>query len=155
MDPVRCPYGRHTGPARESQRFFISYGIRTGPVRDPQGCRTALLRARKGIDTTIICKNPAWASYVAIRGRTGSVRTPHGLFTGCLSSLNLYLARELIMHAKKLSTGPIWEGKIRTAPHGSREWTYNFCSKPPGNNPGTTRTGHGSVMWLGHNRFSY
>ena len=84
MDPVRCPYGRRTGPARESQMFFISYGILTGPVRDPQGCRTAPLRARKGIDTTIICKNPARASYVAVRDpygpRAGPARVVHGLF---------------------------------------------------------------------------
>ena len=106
MDPVRCPYGRRTGPVRESQMFFISYGIRTGPVRDPQWCRTAPLWARKGIDTTITCKNPARASYVALRGRhgprTGPARAPHGLFTGCLSSLNPYGARKLIMHALKL-----------------------------------------------------
>ena len=62
MDPVRCPHGRRTGPSRESQMFFISYGIRTGPVRDPQWCRTAPLRARKGIDTTIFFKNPVRAS---------------------------------------------------------------------------------------------
>ena len=80
-DPVRCPYGRRTGPARESQMFFISYGIRTGPMRDPQGCRTAPLRVRKGIDTTIICKNPARASYVAVRGPCG----PH---TGCSRAVN-------------------------------------------------------------------
>ena len=72
MDPVRYPYGRRTGPARESQMFYISYGIRAGP----QGCRTALLRACKGIDTTIICKNPARASYVA-------VWAPCGPRTGC------------------------------------------------------------------------
>ena len=147
MDPVRCLYGRRTSPARESQMFFISYGIRTGPVRDPRGCRTAPLRARKGIDTTIICKNPARASYAAVRG-------PHGLFTGCLSSLNPYEARKLIMHALKLY-GPRTGGQnsygAARDPHGPREWTYDFCSKQPGNNPGTTRTGPGSVMWLGHN----
>ena len=76
MDPVQCPYGRLTGPARESQMFFISYGIRTGPVRDPQECRTAPLWARKGIDKTIICKNPARALYVAVQG-------PCGPRTGC------------------------------------------------------------------------
>ena len=37
MDPVRCPYGRRTGPARESQMFFISYGARAGPARVPYG----------------------------------------------------------------------------------------------------------------------
>ena len=89
--PVRSSYG----PARESSMFFISYGTRTGPVRDPQGCRAAPLRTRKGIDTTVIDKNPARASYLA-------VRAPQGLFTGCLQYQNPYGARELIMHAVKL-----------------------------------------------------
>ena len=74
--PVRCPYGHRTGPARESSMFFISYGTRTGPVRDPQGCRTAPLRTRKGIGTTKIDKNPARASYLAVRG-------PYGPRSGC------------------------------------------------------------------------
>ena len=83
MDPVRCPYGRRTGPARESQMFFVPYGVRTGPVRDPQGCRTAHLQAHKGIDTTIICKNHARASYVVVRAlcgpRTGCSRAVYHL----------------------------------------------------------------------------
>ena len=74
-----------TGPARESSMFFISYGARTGPVRNPQWCRTAPLRARKGIDTTTIGKNPARASYLAVRVPYGSLMVParavHGLFT--------------------------------------------------------------------------
>ena len=85
MDPVRCPYGRRTGPARVFPIFFISYGPRTGPVRDPQGCRAAPLGTRKGIDTTKICRNPARVSYVAVRGPYGPLavpaRTVHGLFT--------------------------------------------------------------------------
>ena len=48
------------------------YGIRSGPVLDPEGRRTT----REGIDTTRICKNPARASYVAVRG-------PYGPRTGC------------------------------------------------------------------------
>ena len=61
------------GPLRESSMFFMSYGTRTGPVRDTQGCHTAPLRTRKGIDTTRIGENPARASYFA-------VRAVHGLF---------------------------------------------------------------------------
>ena len=34
-------------------------------------------------------------------------------------------------------------GKIRTAPHGARAGPYDFCAKQPG----TARTGPGSVMW--------
>ena len=85
--------------------------------------------------------------------RMGPARAPNGLFTGCLSSLNPYGARKLIMHALKLN-GPRTGGQnsygAARDPHGSLEWTYDFCSKQPGNNPGTTRTGPGSVMWLGH-----
>ena len=66
--PVRYPYGHRAGPARESSMFFISYGTRTGPVRDPQGRRTPPLRTRKGIDTARIYKKPARASYLAVRG---------------------------------------------------------------------------------------
>ena len=76
--------------------LFISYVTRTGPVWDPQGCRTALLRARKGIDTTRIGKNPARASYFAVRDPYGPVRFTHGLFTGYLKSQNLYGARKLM-----------------------------------------------------------
>ena len=92
------PHGPRAVPVRESQMFFISYGIHTGPLRDPQGCRTAPLRARKGIDTTIICKNPARESYVAVLGLAGPVRIVHG----CLSSHNPCGARKLIMDASKL-----------------------------------------------------
>ena len=70
--PVRASYG----PVRESSMFFISYGTRTGPVRDPQGCRTTPLRTRKGIDTTRIGKNPARASYFAVREPYGPRTVP-------------------------------------------------------------------------------
>ena len=82
--PLGCPYGHRTGPARESSFFLISYGTRTGLVRDPKGCRTTPLRTRKGIDTTRIGKNPTRASYLAIRGPYGSLTVPtravHGMF---------------------------------------------------------------------------
>ena len=126
---MRCPCGHRTGPARESSMFFVSYGTHTGPVHDLQGCLTASLWIRKGIDTTIIGKNPAQASYLAVRG-------PYRLFTGCLQSLKLYGARKLIMHALKLyrphtgrqnSYGAVW------GPHMPHEWTYDFCSKQPVN----------------------
>ena len=69
-------HGHRTGPARESPMFFIPYGTRTGPMRDPLGCRTESLRRRKGIGTTRICKIPARASYVAMRGPHGSLTVP-------------------------------------------------------------------------------
>ena len=60
--PVWAPHGN-------LQRF--SYP--TGPVRAPQGCRTAPVWTRKGIETTRICKNPTRAYVV--------VRAVYGLFT--------------------------------------------------------------------------
>ena len=68
--PRAMPVRASCGPARESS--FFSYP--TGPVRDPQGCRTTPLRTRKGIDKTRIGKNPARVSYLA-------VRAVHELFT--------------------------------------------------------------------------
>ena len=82
--PVRAPLGN-----------LQCFSYPTRPVRDPQGYRTAPLRTRNGIDTTKIDKNPAWASYLA-------VRAPRGLFKGCLGSENPYGARKRIMHALKL-----------------------------------------------------
>ena len=90
VDPVRCSFERRTGPTRESLMFFISYGTHTGPMRDLQGCRSAPLGTHKGIGTTKNCKYPVWASYVAVRGPCGPLRSPHGLFTGCLRSLDPY-----------------------------------------------------------------
>ena len=76
------PCGARTVPARKSSMFFISYGTRTGPVRDPQRCRTAALRRRKGIDTTRIGKTPARASYLAVRGPYGPLTGPAGAVRG-------------------------------------------------------------------------
>ena len=136
--PVRASYEPRMGIFNVFRILRDSYG----PVRDPQGCRTAPLsiRTRKGIDTTRIGKNPARASSFAVRG-------PYGLFTDCLKSLNPYRARKLIMHALKFY-----------GPHTGRQYSYGaargpcgrtiFFSKQHVNSPGTARTGPGSVMWL-------
>ena len=79
----KTPRVPHTMPVRAPQGilqfFFISYGTRTGPVPDLQGCLTSPLRTRKGIDTSKIDKNPARASYLAVwdpyRPLTGCSRT--------------------------------------------------------------------------------
>ena len=71
---TRCDV--HTGIVRGPHGNLQCFSYPTGPVRDPQGYRTAHLRTRKGIDTTIIGKNPARASYLAVRG-------PYGPLTGC------------------------------------------------------------------------
>ena len=132
-------------PARASHGNLQRFSYPTGPMRDPQGCRTTPLRTRKGIDTARIGKNPARASYLAVRGPYGTLRAPHGLFTGCSRSQNPYGARKLIMHALKLyghRTGRQNSyGAIR-GPHGRTIFVQN--------SPGTARTGPGSVMWLGH-----
>ena len=70
--PVRASYG----PRTEILNVFHILRDPYGPVRDPQGCRTAALRTRKGIDTTRIDKTPARASYLA-------VRAPYGPRRGC------------------------------------------------------------------------
>ena len=66
--------------------FFISYGAcfsyPTGPV---QVCRTAPVWTGKGIDKTGIGKNPARASYLAVRApyhpRMGCSRADYNLNT--------------------------------------------------------------------------
>ena len=148
-----CPYGSRTGPAWESQMFFISYGIRTVPMQDLQGWRKAPLPACKRIDTTRICKNPAWASYVVVRGQygppVGSAQVVHRVFM----ISKPVRGRKLIMHALKLygeakfvrrRTSPI------QAPWVDVQFLFKTAREQPGNNPGTTCMGPGSVMWLGH-----
>ena len=114
--PVRASFG----PRRRIFNVFHilrdPYGARAGPARVP----TAPLRTRKGINTTRIGKNPARASYFA-------VRSPHGLFTGCLKYLNPYGARKLLMHALKLYGPRTGRQNSYGAAHGPREWTYDFC----------------------------
>ena len=78
--PRAMPVRTSCGPARESSMFFISYGTRTGPVRDPQGCPSAPLRTRKGIDTTRIGKKSHTG---VVFGVTGPVRAPYGCHTRC------------------------------------------------------------------------
>ena len=127
---VRSHHGPLTGPARDSPMFIISYGTRTGPVRDPQGCRMVLLRIRKGIDTTRICQNPARASYVAVLAPCGPAQAVHV----CLLYLNLYGARKLIMRVLKLydsRTGRQNSYGAARVSYWPREWAFYFCSKQP------------------------
>ena len=95
--PVRCPYGHRTGPAWEFSVFFISDGTRTGPcvtrkgaVRRPYGHVRQLTQPEL---VNIPHGHRIWTYGV----RTGSLRSPHGLFTGYVPSLNQYGARKLIM----------------------------------------------------------
>ena len=72
------------GIARALHGNLQCFSYPTGPVRDPQGCRTAPLRTRKGIHAAIIGKNPTRALYLAVRGPYGPLtvlaRGVHGLF---------------------------------------------------------------------------
>ena len=118
--------------------FFISYGTRTGSVRDPQGCRTAALRTRKRLTQPELAKLPHERRIWPYGARTGLLRAPQGLFTGCLQSLNPCGARKLIcMHWN--STVPVRGGKIRTAPHGARAGPVSGRTIFVQNSPGTTR----------------
>ena len=80
----RTPRVPRAGIVRAPHRNLQCFSYPTGPVRDPQGCRTAPLRTRKGIGTTRIGKNPARASYLAVRGRHRPLAAParavHRLF---------------------------------------------------------------------------
>ena len=145
--PVRASYGPRTGIFNVFHILRDPYGARAGPARVPYGALT---------DTQGNWHNQNWqkSRTGVVFCRTGPVRGPHGLFTGCLKSLNPYGARKLIMHALKLygpRTGRQNSYGAARGPCGPREWTYDFCSKQPVNSPGTARTGPGSVMWLRHN----
>ena len=107
------------------------YGARVGPARVPYGSLT---------DTYGNWHNQNWQNSRtgAVFGRTGPVRAPQELFTGCLQSLNPYGTRKLIMHALKLygpRTGRQNSYGAARGPCGPREWTYDFSSKQPGNSP--------------------
>ena len=138
---VRAPHGN-----------LQCFSYPTGPVRGP--CVThkgAVWRPYGHARELAKPKIPHGRRLWPCGARTGPLRHPHGLFTGCLRSLNPYGARKLIMHALKLygpRTGRQNSYGSARDPCGPREWTYDFCAKQPGNSPGT---GPGSVMWLRHN----
>ena len=143
--PVRASYRPRTG-------IFNVFHIRgpcvthKGAVRRPYGHVRELTQPQ-------LAKIPHGRSISPYGARTGPLRSPHGLSTGCFHYQNPYGARKLMMHALKLygpRTGKQNSYGAARAPCGPREWTYNFCSKQPGNSPGTARTGPGSVMWLRH-----
>ena len=126
--PVRAS----CGPRKGILMFSISYGTRTGPcgtrngaARHPYGHVRELIQSK-------LTKIPHGRRIWPYGARTGPLRSPHGLLTDCLGYQNPYGTRKLTMHALKVD-GPARGGKIRTAPCGQREWTYDFCSNQPGN----------------------
>ena len=111
MDPMRCPYGRCTGPAWESPMFFISYGTCTWPVWDLQRCLTAPLQTHKGIDTNRICKIPIQHLMWLYRRPLQSL---HRLFTGCVRSVSeLRLLQTVRQIPRPISLG-IWPPVLHT-----------------------------------------
>ena len=119
-------------PARASHGNLQRFSYPTGPMRDPQGCRTTPLRTRKGIDTARIGKNPTRASYLAVRGPygscTGSTWAVHGLFTISKPVRGPQAYNACI---KTLRT-PYGDAKF-VRRHTGPTRTYDFCSKQPGN----------------------
>ena len=126
--PVRASYGPRTEIIDVFHILRDPYGARAGPARVPYGSLA---------DTQGNWHNQNWQNSRTgvVFGRTEPVRAPQGLFTGCL---NPYGARKLIMHALKLygpRTGRQNSYGAARGPCGPREWTYDFCSKQPGNSP--------------------
>ena len=78
----------------------------TGSVRGPCGTHKAAVRRPYGhvreLTQPEFAKIPHGRRMWPYGPRTGPVRSPHGLFMGCLWYLNPYGARKLIMHALKL-----------------------------------------------------
>ena len=135
--PIRASYGPRTGIFNVFHILRDPCGARAWPTRVPYGALT---------DTQLQENWHNWnlqkSHTGVVFGRTGPLRSPHGLFTGCLRSLNLYGARKLIMHALKLygpRTGRQNSYSAARGPCGPREWTYDFCSKQPVNSPCGTR----------------
>ena len=85
QDSTGTPCDALTGIVRAPHGNLQCCSYPTGPVRDPQGCRKAPLRTSKAIDTIMIGKNIARASYSAVRGpygpRTIPTRAVQWLFT--------------------------------------------------------------------------
>ena len=80
----KTPRVPHAMPVRAPQGNLQCFSYPTGPVRGACGtCRTAPLRTRKGIDTTQIDKNPAQASYLAVRAARGPHRPREWTYHFC------------------------------------------------------------------------
>ena len=129
--PVPASYGPRTEIINVFHILRDPYGARAGPARVPYGSLA---------DTQGNWHNQNWQNSRTgvVFGRTGPLRAPQGLFTGCLQYLNPYGARNLIMHALKLygpRTGRQNSYGAARGPCAPREWTYDFCSKQPGNSP--------------------
>ena len=131
---MRCPYGHRTGPARKSSIF--SYP--TGPIRGPCGTCKGAARQPYGhvreLTQPELAKLPHGRRIWPYGVRTGPAGAVHGLF----AISKPVRARKLIMHALELygpRTGRQNSYGAAPGPCGPCEWTYDFCSKQPGNSP--------------------
>ena len=138
MDPVRASYGPRSGISNDFHILWDPYG----PVRDPQACRTAPLRACKGINTNRSCKNPARASHVAAKGpcgtRAGPERVVHVLFiiskpvrvpltyNACIKTLRAPCGKAKFV---RRHMGPV------RAPWVDVRFLFKTAREQPGNNP--------------------
>ena len=76
MDPVRVSYGPRTGISNVLHILQDPYGTLAGPARVSYG----VLRTRKGIYTTRICKNLRGRRMWPYGARAVPERVVHGLF---------------------------------------------------------------------------
>ena len=136
-----------TGPLRESPMFFISYGTRIGPC----GTRNGAVRYPYGHVRELTQPEFEKIPHGRRMWPYGPLVVPHGLFMGCLWFRNPHGARKLIMHALKLygsCTGRQNSYGATRVSYGSREWTYDFCLKQPGNSTyREARGGGGGALW--------
>ena len=150
------PCGARTGPVRTPYGNLQCFSYPTGPIRGPCGTRKGAVRRPYGhareLTQPELAKIPHGRRILPYRARTDPVRAPHGLFTGCLKSLNPYGARKLIMHALKLygpRTGRQNSYGAARGPCRPREWTYDVQNRLWTAREQPVR-GPGSVMWLRH-----
>ena len=132
-DSIGSPCGARTGIVRAPHGNHQCFSYPTGPVRGPCGTRKGAVRQSCGhareLTQPELAKLPHGRRIWPYGTRTGPLRAPQGLFTGCLQYLNPYGARNLIMHALKLY-GPR-TGRRNSYGAAQGQWTYDFCSKQP------------------------
>ena len=136
-----------TGIVRAPQGNLQCFSYPTGPKRGPCVTRKGAVRRPYGhvrkLTQPELAKIPHGRRIWPYGARTGPLRSPHGLFTDCIRSLNPCGAHKLKMHALKFN-GP------RTRGQNSRVVPVSGSTIFVQNSPGTARTGPGSVMWLRH-----
>ena len=143
QDSMGTPRGALSGIVRAPHGNFQCFSYPTTvPVRGPCGTRKGVVRQPYGhvreLTQPELAKLPHGRRIWPYGARMGPLWAPYGLLTGCLQYLNPYGARKLIMHVLKLygpRTGRQKSYGTARGPCGPHEWTYDFCSKQPGNSP--------------------